>query len=469
MRYTFTIQQQHYQELKQILIKRDGTESMAIILCGRSFIPSDPWDGFSEERFLSQKILFLPENEIFESKQQSIICESESFIQILKKAERKDLAVAFVRYHPEGQTAFSHINDTYEPEFFKFIFMRNGGIRPHAALALTPDGQLFGRAWDSKLNYHSLDLIRILGEKFKILYPERGKGISAEAFNRQELAFGKALNQDLANLRIAVVGCGGTGSAVALFLARLGVGQILLIDKDVVDETNLNRLHGASLADAEAANQKVSVLASVIEKIGLGTRVKPITEWVESEETINFLKACDLIFGCTDDHQGRLFLNRLSFFYLQPLIDMGLMIKVSENDPPEIKVLDGRVTVIFPGNVCLLCRKIIDTTKAYSENICRNSPDEYKKLKKEAYVIGEGDPSPAVITFTSEVAIMAINEFLQRMQGFRGEKGSATERRRFFIRCEDRKTGAQAREGCDLCGNNNYWGRGDMTPFLNRV
>ena len=58
-----------------------------------------------------------------------------------------------------------------------------------------------------------------------------------EAFQRQALAFGQALNQDLGALRVGVIGCGGTGSAVAMLLARVGVGQIVVVDNDIVDRT----------------------------------------------------------------------------------------------------------------------------------------------------------------------------------------------------------------------------------------
>jgi hypothetical protein len=353
MRYTFTLLQTHYETLRRELIQSDGKEHTAFILCGRAFVPSDPWDGTSKERFLSQEVISLPRSEIITSGLLSTTWKTAFFVTVLKRAEGKNLAVAVVHSHPEGITAFSPVDDMYEPDLFRLAFNRNGGDKCHASLIMTPDGNLSGRAWDSRLNHYPIDIIRTIGKRFRLFYAERGLGLSAEAFNRQELAFGKALNQDFAKLRIAVVGCGGTGSAVAMFLARLGVGQLLLTDKDTVEMTNLNRLHGASIADAENKKPKVDVMAAAIAQMGLGTRVKAITEWVESEKTANFLKACDFIFGCTDDHRGRLFLNRMAHFYLLPLIDMGLMIQVSKSDSPEIAVLDGRVTVDFKNRFSL--------------------------------------------------------------------------------------------------------------------
>ena len=86
----------------------------------------------------------------------------------------------------------------------------------------------------------------------------------------QALAFGPSLNARLKTMRVGVAGCGGTGSATAMLLARLGVGQIALFDDDIVDVTNLNRLHGARRADADAMRQKVEVVAREITGLGLG-------------------------------------------------------------------------------------------------------------------------------------------------------------------------------------------------------
>lgn len=467
IRYTFTLQQLHYQSLQDNLIHDDQLERIAFILCGRSYISSDPWNSLPEERFLSQKVIFLPDYMGVKSTPKQVIWKTDFFGKLLKIAEERDLSIAVVHNCPDDFQKLSEADMAIEKELFRVLHNRNGTDHSHASLIITPDGGISGCSWDKELNIHQFDLIRTFGDEFRIFYSDRGQGNLAKAFHRQELAFGKALNYDLSKLRIAVVGCGGTGSATATFLARLGVGKILLIDEDYVDETNLNRLHCATLSDAEAKRPKVDVLESAITNMGLGTKIRTINRWA-SPDHAEALKSCDILFGCTDDHLGRWFLNRLAYFYLLPVIDMGLLIKVSEAVHPEISVLNGRVTVLFPGNVCLLCRKVINPEIVRSESLRRCNPEEYRALKKEAYIIGEGNPSPAVVTFTTEVAIMAINEFIHRIQGFRGQRGSASERIRLFIGCEDRKTGGKISEGCDLCDTQAFWGCGDMEPFLNR-
>ena len=73
---------------------------------------------------------------------------------------------------------------------------------------------------------------------------------------RQARLFGPSFNPLLRGLRIAVVGLGGTGSAVAMLLARLGVGHLLLIDDDIVETTNLNRIHGSRRVRCRSASDE---------------------------------------------------------------------------------------------------------------------------------------------------------------------------------------------------------------------
>lgn len=464
MKYTLSLNYEHYLELKNHLINDDGLERAAYLICGRSFIKKDVWNGDSEERFLSREVIIVPEEDIISSEKYKINWSTKSFISTLKKAEEKNYAVALFHNHPSGFNSFSSVDDENEPHLFKLAFNRNGGDRPHLSIIMTPDGNLIGRVWDSFLNNYEINFIRILGDKFKFMYPMQNQYTTPDAFHRQQLAFGTALNQDLSKLRIGIVGCGATGSATAMLLVRLGIGQILLIDNDIVDITNLNRLHGATSDDV--GKPKVEVVGETLSNIGLGTRVRYIQDWAGSDQCKDALKSCDLIFGCTDDNAGRLILNRLAYFYLIPVIDMGLAIKVSNTEPPEIEALNGRVTVIFPNNACLICKEVINIQKAHAENLKREDILGYERLKEEAYVLGEMNPSPAIVTFTTEISTVAVNELIHRIQGYR-TNSTFNNRIRFFHRdMDDIKTNDKCLEGCNICDKSSYWGRGDMEPFL---
>ena len=60
-------------------------------------------------------------------------------------------------------------------------------------------------------------------------------------FSRTELLIGKEGIEKLQNSKVAIFGIGGVGSYVVEGLARAGIGSFILVDKDIVDETNINR------------------------------------------------------------------------------------------------------------------------------------------------------------------------------------------------------------------------------------
>lgn len=467
--YSMTLRQDHFEMLKNHLIKTDGRERAAYVLCRVGGITADPWDREAHMKFLSCEVWPVPEDDIIESSDNHITWQTRSFVKALKTAKKEGMIVAVVHNHQANHNQFSAQDDLNEPDLMQLAINRNGINTKILSIIMTTDSMLTGRVWltANKGGYTSLQMIRVMGSEFILHYPGRGDGILSAAFHRQALALGPALNNDLAALRVGIVGCGGTGSATAMILARLGVGQIVLIDNDVVDRTNLNRLHGAKQADADGMRSKVDIVAHSIAEMGLGVRVVQLDAWVTDECCRNALKSCDIIFGCTDDNEGRLFLNRLAYYYLIPVIDMGLSIDVVKGDAtPGVMAFDGRVTVLQPHTTCLLCRNIINTEQARAESLRRVNPSEYERQKVEAYVVGEGNPSPAVVTFTTEVATMAVNEVIHRLQGFRGTEGSADNRVRKFHLMLDRRPGHKPNEGCRICHQQTIWGRGDDEPFI---
>jgi molybdopterin/thiamine biosynthesis adenylyltransferase len=467
--YSLTLRDDHLEALAGHLLRDDGCEHAAYLLCNEVRIRHDPWNRQAHRTYLSSEVLPVSDDQIVESSPTLVTWRTACFAKALKRAQQRGQVVAIVHNHPEGATGFSEQDDRNEPDLLQMALNRNGEGTKILSVVLTADRQLAGRVWlhPSERGHEPLRAVRVTGRKCSLHFRDRGDGISPEAFHRQGLAFGRALNEDLRTLRIGVVGCGGTGSAVAMLLARLGIGHLLLVDNDIVDVTNLNRLHGAGQQDADAMRSKVATLAASITGLGLGVRVVTRESWVGDPECRDALRACDFIFGCTDDHDGRLFLNRLAYYYLVPVIDLGLAIEVGATEPPQLQSLDGRVTVLTPRAACLLCRDVVSQELAAGEAMRRDDPDEYEKHKAEAYVLGEGNPSPAVVTFTTELACMAVNELLQRLHGFRSE--TSDNRVRKFQLGLDRLPGHKPRPGCPICATDQLWGVGDVEPFLGRI
>ena len=461
-----TIRETDLDALRGLLLREDGIEAAAYVLCGESRIRSDPWERRNRHRINVHAVTPIPCEDAISASERHVTWSTASYVKLLKRAKDEGLVPGVVHTHPHGPARFSDQDDRNERDLLQTARNRNGDQAGLVSLLLTGDGQVGARLWPDPHGPVDAVTVQVVGKRLTV-HSAAADPAGMDFLARQALVFGPSLNARLRTMRIGVVGCGGTGSATAMLLARLGVGQLALFDDDIVDVTNLNRLHGARRADADAMQPKVEVVAREITGLGLGVRAVPVRHWIGDPACRDALKACDVIFGCTDDHDGRLLLNRLAYFYLIPVIDMGLAIDPGP-DGCGLRDLTGRVTVLFPEAPCLLCRGIVDPVMARDEGLRRRSPEEYERRKREAYVRGGGDPAPAVVTFTTATACLAVDELLHALTGFRSSGGQVWQRTRRFDRLADRRPGAESRPDCPVCSSRDYWGRGDVDPFLDR-
>lgn len=464
-RYTLSLLEDQHRRLREA-VHRDACERAAIVICGRSR-QKDPWTGEVEERFVVREIIEIPDAMYSARTPVSMTWSTTPFYRALKAAEPKDFAVGVLHSHPAGPLKFSEADDIADKEIFEIAFNRLESERPHISVVMDATGELIARAYEADLKPKMVDLIRIIGSRWSFRYEGRGTGQSAPEFDRQVRAFGARSTIDLGRLRIGVAGGGGTGSAVLSLLPRMGASQLVVFDDDRVESTNLNRLHLAKRKDANLRSQKVKVLCEAVAELGLPVTIIGLPYPVDDPRSRDAVKSCDIIFGCTDDHLGRNFLNRLAHFYFIPVVDLGLLIELKTGGPG-YETFDGRVTVVQPGYPCQVCRGLIRPEMMYAEGLRRHDPSLYEQRRRAGYIPGAPDPSPAVVTFTTEVATMALNELFQRLNGFRGEAAHCSEHVRRFDEVKDADTVPAGRSvaGCKLCDQRRYDGRGDMTPFL---
>src|SRR6266403_1068077 len=109
---------------------------------------------------------------------------------------------------------------------------------------------------------------------------------------------GKTSASILDSTQVAIVGLGGGGSHVAQQLGHLGVGEFVLVDPDVVENTNLNRLVGATQQDVAKSASKAAVAGRVI--VGANPNARISIERARWQLCAIALRSCDVIFGCVD-------------------------------------------------------------------------------------------------------------------------------------------------------------------------
>ncbi|MDP3353513.1 MAG: HesA/MoeB/ThiF family protein [Flavobacteriaceae bacterium] len=111
----------------------------------------------------------------------------------------------------------------------------------------------------------------------------------------------------LQEAKVLIIGCGGLGSNVAVFLAASGVGNIQLVDFDVVSISNLHRQVFYGLNDV--GKPKVSCLKNYIENITPFVKVTESQGTISKENITNFLKSSDIIVDCTDNLHIKYLIN----------------------------------------------------------------------------------------------------------------------------------------------------------------
>jgi adenylyltransferase/sulfurtransferase len=132
-----------------------------------------------------------------------------------------------------------------------------------------------------------------------------------ERYSRQILfpGIGEAGQQRLAAARIAIVGCGATGSAVAALLARAGVGYIRIIDRDYVEPSNLQRQSLFDEADARESIPKALAAARGISRFNSSIQADPKVSDLTPQNAEELLSEVQLILDATDNFETRYLLN----------------------------------------------------------------------------------------------------------------------------------------------------------------
>ncbi len=159
-------------------------------------------------------------------------------------------------------------------------------------------------------------------------------------YSRQIGLIGTEGQRKLKESCVTVVGCGGLGTFVSLFLVSAGVGKIRLVDGDVPSESNFNR----QFFYPGETGFKADILSEKLKKINETVTVEPICEFLNEENGEHIVKGSDAVADCLDSIDSRLVLNRFAVYYKIPLSHGG------------IDGLSGQVTFVIPGKTpCLEC------------------------------------------------------------------------------------------------------------------
>ncbi len=202
---------------------------------------------------------------------------------------------------------------------------------------------------------------------------------------------GEDSERKFAALTVGLVGLGGGNSHVVQQLSHVGVGGLVCVDFDIVEDSNLNRLIGGTTADLKHDTLKTAVAERIIR--GLVANPRCVFRPVKWQEAMADLARCDIIVGGLDSYRERSALEDFCRRLLIPYIDMGMDVHELEDE----FAIGGQTVLSMPGQPCLWCMGILS--------------DE--RLAEEARNYGAAGGKPQVVWPNGVLASLAVGLIVQ--------------------------------------------------------
>ena len=230
--------------------------------------------------------------------------------------------------------------------------------RPFVGLTLAGNGAWSGRFWErtAPRTYQRnwCATVRVIGERLAMHYmdrlapPPRATGAQARTVS----AWGEESQADLVRLKVGLIGAGSVGGVIADALSRIGFENVLVLDFDVIEERNLDRLLFATKQDV--GRPKVNVLADHMKRSATAARlsIENMQAAVYEPEAFRAALDCDG-FSCVDRPWGRYVPNLIAYAHLVPVFDGGIAVRT--NRLGKLAAADWKAHTATVGRPCLEC------------------------------------------------------------------------------------------------------------------
>ena len=260
------------------------------------------------------------------------------------------------------------------------------------------------RHWDVK-SANQIDCshctnVRVIGDRLAVSWNHRLR--PAPAANEKQVrsisAWGERCQADLARRRVLVVGAGSVGLDVIVRLAASGICDLTVMDFDLVQIHNLDRLIGATLRDARSNRPKTHVAhrEAVKATTACDFRIDISDSSICEPDGLKLALDHDIVFSCVDSPWARAVLNAMAYTDLIPVIDGGIRIDTLPDHGMRNAV--WRSHVVRPERPCMSCSRQLDLSEVQL--------DKQGLLNNPEYIAGSGR---AAIPSNPNVAPLSVN------------------------------------------------------------
>jgi molybdopterin/thiamine biosynthesis adenylyltransferase len=167
-----------------------------------------------------------------------------------------------------------------------------------------------------------------------------------ERYDRQLLieGIGEEGQAKIRDATVGIIGMGGLGSPVSMYLAAAGIGVLIIVDDQKVEASNLNRQTLHWQEDADASRSKVDSAASKLIAMNPTLKVRRHPQRIGPENIRALMDGADILVDCTDNFETRMILNEFAIHESKPLVHGA------------VESLHGQITTMIAGRTpCLRC------------------------------------------------------------------------------------------------------------------
>ena len=338
---------------------------------------------------------------------------------------------------------------------------------PLVGLTMGNDGTWSGRFWLKNSNKardyerYWCDTVRVIGKKLTISYNDELSPAYCDSDKqlRTISAWGEQTQRDLTRLKIGIAGLGSVGSMVAEILARIGISKFTLIDFDVVENKNLDRL--TNVFKIDVGKSKVSVIADAIKRSSTSSNIEVNECEYSICEKKGYLEAldCDVIFSCVDRPWPRQVLNFIAYAHLIPVIDGGILVRSNKTNN-KILGADWKAHTIGYKRTCLECLGQYKAENASLEMDGKlDDPNYIKGIDKSQYM----ESHENVFAFSSHLASMEVLQLLTLFIAPSGVSDIGQQMQHFVLGTLDTDRTKACHKSCYF---QSITGKGDMSGVI---
>jgi molybdopterin/thiamine biosynthesis adenylyltransferase len=283
--------------------------------------------------------------------------------------------------------------------------------RPHGSVVFAKESAAGLVALPNCDEFSSALTVRCIQDGRLATWPlPRVSGQQHEEFLLRPIADSRLIRQILRGSVVAVTGLSGGGSQVAAHLAAMGVGEIIGIDPQCVDRSNMLATPHLGWIEAKLGIHKVTAARWRAWLTNRQTKFTGLRASLPEPAALEALKRADIIVGCVNNLHARADLNEIAWRHCIPLVDIGM--RITTDSSGRLTGVPGQRSTVLPGGPCLWCTDFLTDEKLRGETGGRG----------RSYLQGPNDRDALVSCFNGVLAGEAAAEVLRLLSGLGGDR-----------------------------------------------